>query len=185
MYYNGYLEKLFFFTKKTPMKITIYGSGFVGLITGACFAQAGNDVLIVDTNTKKTDAIQRGELSFYEPSLEHVIRENITMGRLSFSSSHKDGVEHGVYQFIAVGTPIDNHGASDTSNIINTAKSIAKYMSCYRIIVSKSTAPVGDEVPYRPYADTTNLYVFAANVEAVSMLKVVVPVVPHSFANFP
>jgi UDPglucose 6-dehydrogenase len=125
------------------MKITIYGSGFVGLITGACMAQAGNDIMIVDTDEKKTLAIQNGNIPFHEPNLKQVIQENITSGRLVFTTSVKLGVEHGVYQFIAVGAPIDNNGVTDTSNIIDTAKSIANHLNQYRIIVSKSTAPVG------------------------------------------
>jgi UDPglucose 6-dehydrogenase len=125
------------------MKITIYGSGFVGLITGACMAQAGNDILIVDTNEAKTKAIQQGKISFYEPNLKKVILENLENGRLTFTTSVNQGVEHGVYQIIAVGAPIDDNGVTDTSNIITTAKAIAKHLTNYRIIVSKSTAPVG------------------------------------------
>ncbi|MEE9446297.1 MAG: UDP-glucose/GDP-mannose dehydrogenase family protein [Cocleimonas sp.] len=125
------------------MKITIYGSGFVGLITGACMAQAGNDILIVDTDEKKTDTIQNGEINFYEPNLKQFIQDNLATGRLQFTTSTKQGVEHGVYQFIAVGALIDDNGVTDTSNIITTAKSIAEHLTHYRIIVSKSTAPVG------------------------------------------
>ena len=125
------------------MKITIYGSGFVGLITGACMAQAGNDILIVDTDKNKIETIQNGEISFYEPKLKEVIQTNMQSGRLAFTTSVKPGVEHGVYQFIAVGAPIDNNGITDTSNIIDTAKSIAQHLSQYRIIISKTTAPVG------------------------------------------
>ncbi len=125
------------------MKITIYGSGFVGLITGACMAQAGNDILIVDTDENKTHAIQNGDITFFEPNLKQIIQENINSGRLVFTTSAKTGVEHGIYQFIAVGATIDDNGITDTSNIITTAKSIAKHLKQYRIIVSKSTAPVG------------------------------------------
>jgi len=125
------------------MKITIYGSGFVGLITGACMAQAGNDILIIDTDEAKTKSIQKGDISFYEPNLKQVILENLQTGRLQFSTSAKKGVEHGVYQFIAVSTPIDDNGVTNTNNIIDTAESIAKHLTSYRIIISKSTAPVG------------------------------------------
>lgn len=125
------------------MKITIYGSGFVGLITGACMAQAGNDILIVDTDENKTQAIKKGDIAFYEPNLKQVIQENIKSGRLVFTTSTKSGVEHGVYQFIAVSAATDDNGVTDTSNIIATAKSIAKHLTQYRIIISKSTAPVG------------------------------------------
>lgn len=125
------------------MKITIYGSGFVGLITGACLAQAGNDILIVDTDENKTDDIQRSKISFYEPNLENIIKDSISTKRIRFTTSHKEGVDHGVYQFIAVNAPIDNNGITNTVNIIDTANSIAEHLNCYRIIISKSTAPVG------------------------------------------
>lgn len=126
-----------------PMKITLYGSGYVGLITCACLAQVGNDVLCIDINKAKIDAIVNGHIPIFEPGLKNMITDNITAGRLRFSVSPKEGVEHGLYQFIAVNTPILADNSTDLSNILNVARSIATHMNSYRIIINKSTVPVG------------------------------------------
>jgi len=125
------------------MKITIYGSGYVGLITGACLAQVGNDVLCVDIDKEKIQKLLNGEPPIYEPGLDTMIAENVTSGRIKFSTSIKEGVEHGLYQFIAVDTPTDNNGSTDTSHVINIANAIAENINTYRVIINKSTVPVG------------------------------------------
>ena len=125
------------------MKITIYGSGYVGLVTGACMAQVGNDVLCVDSDTQKIERLSRCEVKTHEPSLDQMIIDNINAGRLNFTSSAQQGVEHGLYQFITVNIPVNEDGTADLKHIFEVADSIAENISTYRIIISKSTVPVG------------------------------------------
>ncbi len=125
------------------MKITLYGSSYVALVSSACLAQVGNDVLCIETDTARIKEILDGKLPVYESGLDSMIADNIAAGRLKFSSSVQDGVEHGLYQFITVNTPQDANGSTDIQAILNTANSIAQHMQGYRIIINKSTAPVG------------------------------------------
>ncbi len=125
------------------MKITIYGAGYVGLITGACMAQVGNDVLCVDIDEKKVNRLSKGKTNIHEPGLNKIIDENIRAGRLKFTTSASEGVEHGLYLFIAVNVPSDDNGSCDIQQILNVAKSIGDNINGYRIIIGKSTVPVG------------------------------------------
>lgn len=125
------------------MKVTIYGSGYVGLVTGACLAQMGIDVLCVDVDENKINKLKQGEIPIYEPGLEKMVTENTAARRLNFTLSAKEGVEHGLFQFIAVGTPPDEDGSADLSYVLAVARSIAEHMQDYRIVVDKSTVPVG------------------------------------------
>ncbi|SIT70701.1 UDPglucose 6-dehydrogenase [Ectothiorhodosinus mongolicus] len=125
------------------MKVTIYGSGYVGLVTGACLAEVGNQVLCVDVDADKIDALNRGEIPIHEPGLDELIHANMKSGRLAFSLDAKQGVDHGLFQFIAVGTPPDEDGSADLRHVLTVARSIAEHMTDYRIIVNKSTVPVG------------------------------------------
>jgi len=125
------------------MKVTIYGSGYVGLVTGTCLAEVGNDVLCVDIDERKTTMLQNGEIPIYEPGLEALVQKNIAAGRLHFTADPAAGVAHGLFQFIAVGTPPDEDGSADLQYVLAVANSIGQYMDDYRIIVDKSTVPVG------------------------------------------
>ncbi|NTW64222.1 MAG: UDP-glucose/GDP-mannose dehydrogenase family protein [Chlorobiaceae bacterium] len=125
------------------MKITIFGSGYVGLVTGACFAEVGNDVLCVDIDHEKIRKLEKGEIPIYEPGLEALVVENTSKGRLKFTTDIKKGVDFGLYQFIAVGTPPDEDGSADLRHVLSVAESIGTYMEEYRIIINKSTVPVG------------------------------------------
>ena len=125
------------------MKISIFGSGYVGLVTGACLAEVGNDILCVDIDQKKIDMLNEGGIPIYEPGLEKLVKNNIHAGRLRFTSNIQEGVDHGLFQFIAVGTPPGEDGSADLSHVIAVAKSIGEHMNDYRIIVDKSTVPVG------------------------------------------
>ena len=125
------------------MKVTIYGSGYVGLVTGACLAEVGNDVLCVDIDQGKVDMLLRGEIPIYEPGLDKMVAKNIESGRLKFTTDAAEGVAHGLFQFIAVGTPPDEDGSADLQYVLAVAKSIGEHMDDYRIIVNKSTVPVG------------------------------------------
>lgn len=125
------------------MKITIFGSGYVGLVTGACFAEVGNDVLCVDIDEEKISSLKQGNIPIYEPGLEDLVIENSHAGRLRFTSSLAEGVAFGLFQFIAVGTPPDEDGSADLRHVLSVAESIGSHMDDYRIIVNKSTVPVG------------------------------------------
>jgi UDPglucose 6-dehydrogenase len=125
------------------MKITIFGSGYVGLVTGTCLAEVGNDVVCVDIDEAKIAKLQQGVIPIYEPGLEAMVRENQSEGRLTFTTDIKQAVDHGVFQFIAVGTPPDDDGSADLQYVLAVAKSIAENMEDYRVVVDKSTVPVG------------------------------------------
>ncbi|MEJ2346449.1 MAG: UDP-glucose/GDP-mannose dehydrogenase family protein [Gammaproteobacteria bacterium] len=125
------------------MKVTIYGSGYVGLVTGACLAQVGNHVLCVDIDEAKTEALRQGRIPIYEPGLEEMVLENRAAGRLSFSSDPAEGAHHGLFQFIAVGTPPDEDGSADLQHVLAVARSIGQHMDAEKIVVDKSTVPVG------------------------------------------
>ena len=125
------------------MKITIFGSGYVGLVTGACFAEVGNDVLCVDIDQQKIDSLNAGRIPIHEPGLDEIVAENIKEGRLRFTSNLREGVEFGLYQFIAVGTPPDEDGSADLRHVLSVAESIGTFMKEYRIVINKSTVPVG------------------------------------------
>jgi len=125
------------------MKISVFGSGYVGLVTGACLASVGNDVLCVDIDEEKIKRLSQGEIPIFEPGLDKIVLENHAAGRLNFTTDVAEGVAHGLFQFIAVGTPPDEDGSADLQHVLAVAKSIGEHMSEYRIIVDKSTVPVG------------------------------------------
>lgn len=125
------------------MRICMIGTGYVGLVTGACFAENGNDVWCVDVNKQKIDALNEGHIPIYEPGLEEIVKRNTTQGRLHFTTSLKEGMENALFIFIAVGTPPDSNGAADLSFVYNVAKEIGENLESYKIVVTKSTVPVG------------------------------------------
>jgi UDPglucose 6-dehydrogenase len=130
------------------MKLTIIGTGYVGLVTGTCFAEVGHHVICVDNDAAKIKVLQEGGIPIFEPGLEELVRKNVVAGRLSFSTSIADGVERSDVVFIAVPTPPLPDGAVDLSFIEKVARDIAGAMTAYKIIVDKSTVPVktGDKV---------------------------------------
>jgi len=125
------------------MRLTIFGSGYVGLVTGTCFAEAGNHVLCVDVDERKVEMLKRGESPIYEPGLDELLKKNLAAGRIAFTTSAEEGVKHGLFQFIAVGTPPDEDGSADLRYVLAVAEAIGKNLTEYRIIVDKSTVPVG------------------------------------------
>src|ERR1700733_5491816 len=125
------------------MRVTNFGSGYVGLVTGACLADAGNHVICVDVDTAKIERLKRGDVPIHEPGLEALIRRNAEAGRLEFTTDAAKGVEHGLFQLIAVGTPPGEDGAADLSHVLAVARTIATHLSRYCIVVTKSTVPVG------------------------------------------
>lgn len=124
-------------------KICMVGTGYVGLVSGACMADFGNEVICVDTDEDKIEMLKRLEIPFYEFALGELVKRNMDEGRLSFTSSLKDGVRKSKVIFIAVGTPQEEGGEADISEVLNVAAEIARYMTGYRLIVQKSTVPVG------------------------------------------
>ena len=125
------------------MDVTIFGSGYVGLVTGACLAEVGNRVLCIDIDPAKIDLLNRGGIPIFEPGLEALVERNRASGRLSFSTDPAEGVAHGLFQFIAVGTPPDEDGSADLRHVLAVARTIGDHLDAYRIIVDKSTVPVG------------------------------------------
>lgn len=125
------------------MNITIIGTGYVGLVTGACLAEFGNKVFCLDVDQRKIDVLNDGGMPIHEPGLDEMVARNRAAGRLTFSSDVAAAVKHGDVQFIAVGTPPGEDGSADLKYVLDAARSIGKHMSGYKVIVDKSTVPVG------------------------------------------
>jgi UDPglucose 6-dehydrogenase len=125
------------------MKLTVVGTGYVGLVTGACLADMGNHVFCVDVDAAKVKSLNEGRIPIYEPGLEAIVKRNRAAGRLSFSTDVAAGVKHGVLQLIAVGTPPGENGSADMQYVLEAARTIGRCMNDYRVVVNKSTVPVG------------------------------------------
>jgi UDPglucose 6-dehydrogenase len=125
------------------MRVTIFGSGYVGLVTGACLAEAGDHVLCVDIDAGKIERLNNGEIPIYEPGLDDLVMRSRAAGRLSFTTDIAAGVAHGLFQFVCVGTPPGEDGSADLQHVLSVARSIGENLADYRIIVDKSTVPVG------------------------------------------
>ncbi|MBC3885193.1 UDP-glucose dehydrogenase family protein [Undibacterium griseum] len=125
------------------MKITIIGTGYVGLVTGACLAELGNDVFCLDVDQSKIDILNNGGIPIHEPGLEEIVARNRAAGRIRFSTDIEASVTHGDVQFIAVGTPPDEDGSADLKYVLAAARNIGKYMTGFKVVVDKSTVPVG------------------------------------------
>jgi UDPglucose 6-dehydrogenase len=125
------------------MKITIIGTGYVGLVTGTCLAEVGNDVLCLDVDPRKIETLKQGGIPIYEPGLEDMVKRNVAAGRLHFTTDIEESVAFGQVQFIAVGTPPDEDGSADLQYVVAAARNIGRHMRDYKVIVDKSTVPVG------------------------------------------
>ena len=125
------------------MHIAVIGTGYVGLVTGACFAEFGVDVTCVDIDSEKIARLSSGEMPIYEPGLEQLVTKNMQSGRLQFTTDIKQAVEQALVIFLAVGTPPNNDGSPDLSFVESAASSVAEYMNGYKVIVTKSTVPIG------------------------------------------
>jgi UDPglucose 6-dehydrogenase len=125
------------------MKITVVGTGYVGLVTGSCLSDMGNQVLCLDVDAAKVRALNEGKIPIYEPGLEPIVRRNREAGRLSFSTDVAEGAAHGVLQLIAVGTPPGEDGSADMQYVLEAARTIGRLMNEYKVVVNKSTVPVG------------------------------------------
>lgn len=125
------------------MKITVVGTGYVGLVSGACLAEVGNDVLCLDVNPDKIRILEEGGIPIYEPGLQEMVQRNVAAGRLHFTTDIDRAVNHGTIQFIAVGTPPDEDGSADMRYVLAAARNIGQRMTDYKVVVDKSTVPVG------------------------------------------
>ena len=125
------------------MNITVIGTGYVGLVTGACLADAGNSVFCLDLDAKKIERLNRGEIPIFEPGLEPIVKRNEAAGRLRFSTDIAASVAHGDIQLIAVGTPPGEDGSADLQHVTAAARNIGRHMDGYKVVVTKSTVPVG------------------------------------------
>ncbi len=125
------------------MKVTIFGTGYVGLVTGACLAEMGNHVICVDIDAGKVERLKRGEIPIYEPGLEPMVERNHASGRLDFTTEAAPAIAHGDILFIAVGTPPDEDGSADLQYVLKVASTIGDHVDRYAVIVNKSTVPVG------------------------------------------
>jgi UDPglucose 6-dehydrogenase len=137
------------------MRVTIFGSGYVGLVTGACLADAGNHVVCVDVDAGKIERLNRGDIPIHEPGLDQLIKRNAEAGRIEFTTDAVKGVEHGLFQLIAVGTPPDEDGSADLRYVLSAARTIATHMNRYCIVITKSTVPVGTADKVRKEITTT------------------------------
>ena len=149
------------------MKITIVGTGYVGLVAGTCFADSGNDVICVDIDKNKIDQLNKGEIPIFEPGLEEMVKLNIEQERLSFTTDIKSAIEKSRIIFIAVGTPPDEDGSADLKHVLAVARDIGKYMNGHKIVVNKSTVPVGtaDKVKNEIKKYTDKPFVVVSNPE--------------------
>jgi UDPglucose 6-dehydrogenase len=125
------------------MKVTIFGSGYVGLVSGACLADAGNHVICVDIDAARIERLNAGEPPIYEPGLPALIRRNREAGRLEFTADTARAARHGLFQLIAVGTPPDEDGSADVSSVLTVARAIGEHLEHYAVVITKSTVPVG------------------------------------------
>ncbi len=125
------------------MKITVVGTGYVGLVSGTCLAEVGNDVLCLDLDPQKIQTLNEGGIPIYEPGLQEMVQRNVAAGRLHFTTDVEKAVQHGTIQFIAVGTPPDEDGSADLKYVLAAARNIGRLMTDYKVVVDKSTVPVG------------------------------------------
>lgn len=141
------------------MKITVIGTGYVGLVTGTCLSETGNDVICVDIDTAKVQRLTNGEIPIYEPHLDVLFERNLKANRLNFTTDLQEGLHHGDIIFLALPTPEDEDGAADLKYVLNVAQNIGKHIDKYKVIVNKSTVPVGTAEKVRNrIAKNTNIH---------------------------
>jgi UDPglucose 6-dehydrogenase len=142
------------------LRVCVVGTGYVGLVAGTCFAESGNDVICVDIDEAKIEALRQGRVPIYEPGLEELIKRNVEEGRLAFSTDMASGVRHALVVFIAVGTPQAEDGSSDLRAVHAVAKDIGQCMDGYRVIVVKSTVPIGTHKAVNSILSQSTTYPF-------------------------
>ncbi|GAA6169785.1 UDP-glucose dehydrogenase family protein [Sessilibacter corallicola] len=136
------------------MKVTVFGTGYVGLVTGACLAEVGHSVMCVDVDESKIENLKNGQIPIYEPGLESIVKSNFSEGRLKFTTNAEEAVAFGTVQFIAVGTPPDEDGSADLRYVLKVAETIGQYLNHEAVVVTKSTVPVGTSDKVRAQLDS-------------------------------
>ncbi|MGD8418834.1 MAG: UDP-glucose/GDP-mannose dehydrogenase family protein, partial [Gammaproteobacteria bacterium] len=131
------------------MNVTVFGSGYVGLVSGVCLAEAGNHVVCMDVDPVKIDRLNSGDVPIFEPGLDELLERNRQQGRIEFTTDLEKAVDHGLFQMIAVGTPPDEDGSADLQYVLNVADSIGRHITEYKIVIDKSTVPVGTATKVR------------------------------------
>src|SRR5688572_11800140 len=149
------------------MKIAVVGTGYVGLVAGACLAENGNEVICVDRDAAKVRLLQRGKIPIYEPGLEEMVRRNRSEKRLTFTTALAQGVRNAQIIFVAVGTPTGEDGSADLQHVLGVARDVARAMNGYKVIVNKSTVPVGTASKVREIVrrETTHPFSVVSNPE--------------------
>src|SRR5215471_9640040 len=149
------------------MKITVVGTGYVGLVLGACLAENGNSVICVDNDTEKIDTLRAGRMPIYEPGLEEMVRRNHSEERLRFATGLADAVRASEIVFIAVGTPQGEDGSADLNHVLGAARDIGRALATYTVVVNKSTVPVGTAERVRAViaSETTQPFSVVSNPE--------------------
>ena len=142
------------------MKVCVIGTGYVGLVAGACFAECGNDVICVDIVEEKIEMLKKGIIPIYEPGLDEMVKRNLKDGRLNFTTNLAEGVQESLFIFIAVGTPSDTDGSADLKAVLSVAKEIGKAINGFKVIVNKSTVPVGTADKVRAVISAETNYEF-------------------------
>lgn len=135
--------------RSSLVNISIFGSGYVGLVTAACFAEAGNSVMCVDIDATRVQTLSSGHCPFYEPGVDELLERNVKAGRIQFTTDAQAAVEHGLFLMIAVGTPPGEDGSADLSHVLTVARTIGQLMTDYKIVITKSTVPVGSSEQVR------------------------------------
>src|SRR5690606_20233762 len=130
-------------TGKQAMRVAIFGTGYVGLVTGTCLAEVGHDVICVDIDAAKVEGLKQGVIPIYEPGLEPMVKHNHASGRLDFTTDAAEAIAHGEVVFIAVGTPPDEDGSADLQYVLAVARTIGQHIGRPTVVVDKSTVPVG------------------------------------------
>jgi UDPglucose 6-dehydrogenase len=125
------------------LKVTVVGTGYVGLVTGACLSEMGNHVVCLDVDERKIRILNDGGIPIHEPGLKEIVQRNVAAGRLQFTTDIAAAVAHGTLQFIGVGTPPDEDGSADLQYVLAAARNIGRLMTDYKVVVDKSTVPVG------------------------------------------
>ncbi|NWC65643.1 UDP-glucose/GDP-mannose dehydrogenase family protein [Cedecea sp. P7760] len=137
------------------MKVTVFGIGYVGLVQAAVLADVGHDVMCIDVDAKKVENLKKGEIPIFEPGLAPLVKKNYEEGRLQFSTNAEEGVNHGEMHYIAVGTPPDEDGSADLKYVTAVARTIAQYMDSHKVVIDKSTVPVGTADKVRAVMEET------------------------------